>query len=318
MVCSNKEFSVDYDAIIVGGGPAGLAAGIHLSQAGNRVLLLEKESFGGQMMNLEWVEDAPGSEAPVAGAMFASRMVDEAGKCGVQMELGEVVEIESYTECKSVRCADGRGYTSAVVIVAGGLNPRKLGVPGEDHFLHKGVIHCALCDAGLYAGQAVAVCGGGYAGLTEALYLAKHASKVYLIEAQPRLSAPLPLQERAFANPRLDIRCAAKVLEITGDKFVTGVRIQDAASGQNELLAVSGVLARVGFDPATDYLQAVLSLDDLGAVMANERMETDVAGIVVAGDIRSGSPRKVAAALSDGKTAAICAQRLLRTAQNRA
>ncbi|OGA18321.1 MAG: hypothetical protein A3H32_12925 [Betaproteobacteria bacterium RIFCSPLOWO2_02_FULL_63_19] len=307
---------MDYDAIIVGGGPAGLAAGIHLSRARNRVLLLDRESFGGQIMNVEWVEDAPGSEVPVAGAMFASRMVDEAEKCGVQMELGEVVEIESYSECKSVRCADGRGYTSAVVIVAGGLNPRKLGVPGEDHFLHKGVIHCALCDAGLYAGQAVAVCGGGYAGLTEALYLAKHASKVYLLEAQPRLSAPVPLQERAVANPRLEIRCEATVLEIAGDKFVTGVRIRNAASGQSELLAVSGVLARVGFEPATGYLEGVLSLDDRGAVIASEQMETDVPGIVVAGDTRSGSPRTVAAAVSDGTTAAKCARRLLQTVQS--
>lgn len=304
---------MDYDAIIIGGGPAGLAAGIHLSRAKKRVLLLDKESFGGQPMNIEWIEDAPGSYGPVAGAMFASAMVDEAQRCGVEMDLGEVVEIESYSGCKSVRCADGRGYTSSVVVLAGGLHPRTLGVFGEEQFANKGVIHCALCDAGLYAGQAVAVCGGGYAGLTEALYLAKHATKVYLIEIQPQLSAPMPLQTRAFENPVLEVRSRTKVLEILGDKFVTGVRVHNAESGQSEVLAVSGVLVRVGFDPATDYLEGVLSLDDRGAVISNEKMETDVPGIVVAGDIRNGSPRKVAAAVSDGIAAAMAAQRWLQT-----
>jgi thioredoxin reductase (NADPH) len=310
-VYSARGCSVDYDAIIVGGGPAGLSAGTHLSQAKYRVLLLDKESFGGQIMNVEWIGDFPGSAAPVSGAVLASGMVNEAAKCGVHMELGEVVEIESYSGCKSVRCADGRAYTSAVVIVAGGLRPKKLGVPGEDRLQGKGMIHCTMCDAGLYAGEAVAVCGGGYAGLIEAMYLANHASKVHLIEAQPGLTAPAHLQQRAHANTRLDIRCAATVVEIVGDDVVTGVQVQDAATGSKELLNVSGVLVRVGFDPATDYLEGTLSLDERGGVVVDDRSETDVAGIMAAGDIRSESPRSVAAAVSDGKTAAMSAQRFL-------
>ena len=241
-----RGFSVDYDAIIVGGGPAGLSAGTHLSRAKYRVLVLDKESFGGQIMNVEWIEDFPDSAAPVSGAVLGSGMVNEAEQCGVHMELGEVVEIESYSGCKSVRCADGRAYTSSLVIVAGGLRARQLGVPGEDRFQGKGMIHCTLCDAGLYAGQAVAVCGGGHAGIIEALYLANHASKVHVIEAQPRLSASTALQQRAYASPRLEIRCGEKVVEIVGDEFVTGVRVQNAATGRKELLNVSGVLARVG------------------------------------------------------------------------
>jgi len=308
-----RGFSVDYDAIIVGAGPAGLSAGTHLTQAKYRVLLLDKESFGGQIMNVEWIEDSPGSAAPVSGAVLASGMVNAAEQCGVHMELGEVVEIESYSGCKSVRCADGRAYTSSVVIVAGGLRARKLGVPGEDRFQGKGVIHCTLCDAGLYAGQAVAVCGGGNAGIIEALYFANHASRVHVIEAQPGLSAPTLLQERAYANPRLDIRCGAKVVEIVGDEFVTGVQVQNAATGRKELLNVAGVLARVGFHPATDYLEGMLSLDDRGGIVVNHRFETDVSGIMAAGDIRSESLRKVAAAVSDGKTAAMSAQRLLQS-----
>ena len=312
-VYRTREISVDYDAIIVGAGPAGLSAGIHLSQAKYRVLALDKESFGGQIMNVEWIEDFPGSAERVAGAVLGSRLVNEAEACGVRMELAQVVEIESYSGCKSVRCADASAYTSSVVIVAGGLRARKLAVPGEDRFQGKGVIHCALCDAGLYRGQAVAVCGGGHAGIIEALYFANHASKVYVIEVQPGLSASDALQERAYANPKLEIRCAARVVEIVGDEFVTGVQVQNATTGRKELLGVSGVLAHVGFDPATDYLEGLLSLDDRGGIVVNEHYESDVSGILAAGDIRSESMREVAAAVSDGKAAAISAQRFLQS-----
>ena len=292
-----------------------MSAGTHLSQAKYRVLVLDKESFGGQITNVEWIEDFPGPAKRVSGAVLGSGMVNEAAECGVHMALKEVVEIESYSGCKSVRCADGRVHTSSVVIVAGGLRRRELGVAGEDRFQGKGVIHCTLCDAGLYAGQAVAVCGGGHAGIIEALHLANHASKVHVIEVQPGLSAPTYLQQRAYANTRLEIRCEAKVVEIVGDEFVTGVQLQNAATGRKELLNVSGVLARVGFDPATGYLEGILSLDDRGGIVVNHRSETDVSGIMAAGDIRSESLRKVAAAVSDGKTAAMSAQRFLQSLQ---
>ena len=308
-----ETHSVDYDAIIVGGGPAGLSAATRLSQAKYRVLLLDKESFGGQIMNVEWIEDFPGPAKRVAGAMLGSKMVNEAEQCGVRMEPGVVVEIESYSGCKSVRCADGRAFTSSVAIVAGGLRARKLAVPGEDRFEGKGMIHCATCDAGLYCAQPVAVCGGGHAGIIEALYFANHASKVHVIEVQPGLSASAALQERAYANSKLEIRCGIRVVEILGDEFVTGVQVQNGATGSKELLSVSGVLARVGFDPATDYLEGMLSLDDRGGIVVNPQFETDVSGIMAAGDIRSESLRKVAAAVSDGKTAAMSAQRFLQS-----
>ena len=310
-----ETHSVDYDVTIVGAGPAGLSAGIHLSRAKYRVLLLDKESFGGQIMNVEWIKDFPGPSERVSGAILASAMVNEAEECGVHMELGEVVEIESYSGCKSVRCADGRAHTSSVVIVAGGLRARKLRVPGEDRFEGKGMIHCALCDAGLYAGQAVAVCGGGHAGIIEALYFANHASKVYVIEVQPGLSASPALQERACANSKLEIRCEERIVEIVGDEFVTGVQVQNATTGRKDILSVSGVLAHVGFDAATDYLEGVLSLDDRGGIVVNQNFETDVSGILAAGDIRSESLRRVAAAVSEGKTAAMSAQRFLQSLQ---
>lgn len=294
---------MDYDAIIVGGGPAGLSAGIELARAQRRVLLLDKESFGGQVGNLEWIEDYPVAGEKVSGPALASERVEEAGKQGLQMELGEVIEIESYSGCKSVTCADGKAYTASVVILAGGRHPRKLGVPGEDRYQGKGIIHCAFCDAGLYADKVVAVCGGGDAGLMEALYLAKFAAKVYVIEAQARLSASPKIQERVRGHPKLELRCGQKVVAIKGDQFVTGVEVEEAAGGRRQTLDAYGVLAHVGFEPATGYLSDV-PLDEQGYV-------TDASDIFAAGDIRSGSPRTAASAVSDGKAAAEQALRVL-------
>ena len=304
---------MDYDAIVIGGGPAGLSAGIKLAQARYRVLLLEKESFGGPIVNLEWINGYPRPGEKMAGAMVAAEMVKQAEQSGVEMELAEVVEIEPYSGCISVSCADGKAYTCSVVISAGGLYSRKLGVPGEEEFQGKGVIHCAMCDAGLYRDQVVAVCGGGDAGLIEAMYLARFASKVFVIEAQPQLTAKPELQTRALADPKLEIRYGEKPVKIIGDQGVTGLVIASSASGERETLEVYGVLVHVGYAPATAYLEGVVALDATGRITLNEQFATDIAGVFAAGDIRSGSPRSVAAAVADAKAAAKTAQGLLET-----
>ena len=172
-------------------------------------------------------------------------------------------------------------------------------------------MRCAVCDASLFSNQVVAVCGGGDAGIIEALYLAKFASKVLVIEAEPELSAKPIFQERARSHPKLEIRCREKVAEIVGDKFVTGIQVANATGGGKQLLPVEGVLVHVGFEPATGYLRAALPLDDLGYIVVSEQFETKVSGIAAAGDIRCGSPRRVASAVSDGISAATAAQRLL-------
>ena len=214
---------MDYDAIVVGAGPAGLSAAAELARAKQRVLLLDRESFGGKVINTEWIENYPKRGERIAGPTLASQLLEEAERLGVEMELGEVVEIESYSGCRSVACADGKAFTAPVVIVAGGLDSRPLGVPGEDRYHGKGLIHCAFCDAGFYTDKVVAVCGGGDAGLTEALLLAKYASKVHVLEAQPSLTAKPELQEAARANPKLDIRTGQKAVEVVGDDAVTGI-----------------------------------------------------------------------------------------------
>jgi thioredoxin reductase (NADPH) len=304
---------MDYDAIVIGGGPAGLSAGIELAQAKYRVLLLEKESFGGPIINVEWINGYPHPGEKVAGAMLASEMVKQAEQSGVEMVLAEVVEIELYSGCISVACADGKAYTSSVVICAGGLHSRKLEVPGEEKFQGKGMIHCTMCDAGLYRDQVVAVCGGGDAGLIEAMYLARFASKVFVIEAGAQLAAKPVLQARARADAKLAIRHGEKPVEIIGDQGVTGLVVESAAGGRRETLDVYGVLVHVGYVPTSAYLEGVLALDPSGRIAVNEQFATDVPGAFAAGDIRSGSPRQVAAAVADGKAAARGAQKILET-----
>lgn len=303
---------MDADVVIVGAGAAGLSAGIELAKARRRVLVVEREGFGGRAMNVEWIMDEAGGRAP--GHELASALVREAEQAGVRMELGEVAEIESYSGCKSVACSDGTTYTASAVILAGGLAGKELGIPGEAEFRGKGLIHCAVCDAGLYSDQTLAVCGGGEAGLVEGLYLAKSASRVILIEAQPQLSARAVLKDQARANPKLEIRCAHKPVRIIGREFVSAIEVEEIATGNRQTLDVSGVLVHVGFEPATGYLANVVRLDAQGYIQVNERLETSTPGLLAAGDLRGRSPRRFAAAVADGKAAAAGALRFLELA----
>ena len=306
-------FMFDYDVIIIGGGPAGLTAGIYLTRGGYRVLLLEKDAFGGQLKNIEWIENYPGFAEGIAGPQLASQMINQAIRFGVQLELAEVVGIESFSSTRLVNCADGKGYTCAAVVVAGGARPKKLGVPGEDMFQNKGVIHCALCDGGQFVDRVVAVCGGGDTGVTEALYMAKLASKVVLFEAMPELTASAILKERALKEPKLEVRCNEKVLQIIGDEKVKAVEVAQTVTDKKETLRVDGVLVHVGIEPNTEYLDGTVPLDEAGEIMVNNKLETEIPSIVAAGDIRSGSPWQVAAAVGDGTIAAITIQRFLQT-----
>ena len=293
---------MDYEAIIIGGGPAGLSAAAELAGANRRVLLIERESFGGQVGNLEWIENYPSPGERIEGPKLANALV--AAARGVKMELGEVIELESYSGCRSVTCADGKAYTAPVVIVAGGLATRPLDIPGEEKYQGKGMIHCAFCDGGFYTGKPVAVCGGGDSGIMEALYLSKFASVVYVIESQSDLSACADLAKRAHANPKLDLRTGKKPVAIAGGDFVTGIEIGDASGGNTETLAVHGVLVHAGFYPVSNYLEGVVALDDGGYVEADAHGQTDAEGIFVAGNIRAGAPHTVASAVGNGKVAA--------------
>jgi thioredoxin reductase (NADPH) len=304
----------DWDAIIIGGGPAGLTAGLYLCRGNRHTLLIEKENAGGYIMNVANIENYPGFPEGVVGSELAMEMKNQATQYGLKIERGEVMAVQASPGQKIVTCKDGNSYTVPAVVIAGGSVHKKLGVAGEEKFQGNGVIYCGFCDGGQFFDQVLAVCGGGDAGITEALYMTNIASKVIVIEVMPELTATAVLQERARENPKIEIRCGVKVSTILGDEQLTGIEVE-GQSGEKETIPVNGVLVHVGLDPSTGYLESTVPLDEQRQVKVNHWMETEVPGIFAAGDIRSGSPRQVSTAVGDGAIAGLAALRFLQKRQ---
>jgi thioredoxin reductase (NADPH) len=301
---------LDFDIVIVGSGPSGLSAGLYLTRAKYRTLVVEQESFGGQITKVDWIENYPGFSRGVAGPQLASEMLTQATSFGLQVELGKVVGIEFYTSSRYLQLADERYFTTRAIIIASGCCRMKLGVPGEVELQGKGVFGCALCDGDQFLGKNVAVCGGGDSGLTEALYMTKLASKVILLEATPVLTASPILQERARQNEKLEIHCNTKVISILGSSHVEAVEIERLPMGEKGTLLVDGVLVDIGMEPNAGFLKNLIPLDAKGHIPVNEKMETGVPYVYATGDVRSGSLGQVVTGVGDGATAAISIQKL--------
>lgn len=299
----------DWDAVIIGGGPAGLTAGLYLSRARRRTLLLDKDTPGGYLRNIELIENYPSFAKGIAGAELASQMVAQAVRFGLQIENAEVTGIELFSGTRYVNCADGRGYTTGVIVIAGGSKNKKLGVPGEAELLGKGVFECALCDGGRFAGKTVAVCGGGDSGLTEALYMANIASSVTVIEFMPELNATAILQDRVKANNKISVITGAKVQAVDGRDKVEGVAL--LKDGKSQTLKVDGVLVHIGTEPDTEWLEGIITRDKQGYIVVDGNMQTEDPHVFAAGDVRSVSPRQVVTAAGDGAIAGVMANRVL-------
>ncbi len=309
------ETDADYDVIIVGCGPAGLAAAIYTGRARLKTLLLGNEAAGGPIRGYEQVENYPGFPDGISGSKLGLQMMKHAVKYGLEFKLAEVEGIELQGADKVVQARIIRegpaSYLAKAVIIAGGCHPKKLGIPGESEFTQKGVSYCGVCDAPQFAERAVAVAGGGDAGLTEALYLNRLASEITVIEQMPNLTASKILQERALAEPKIVVRTGTKIERITGEDHVNGLEIINLSTNEMTLLQVGAVLIRIGLEANTGYLKDLLSLDKEGLVLVNEELETSVPGIFAAGDIRHASSRQIAAAVGDGVTAALSAGRFI-------
>ncbi len=299
-----------YDVIIIGGGPAGLTAGLYTSRARLRTLLIEKAMFGGQIANTEHVENFPGFPDGISGFELGQSMYQQAEKHGLQTVAAEVTGIEVSDKGKVVKTTEGE-YVGTAVVVAGGAERNKLGVPGEEEFLGKGVSYCATCDGAFFREQVVAVVGGGDSAIEEALQLTRFASKVYVIHRRDQLRASKLHQERAFSNPKIELVWDSVVEEIQGPDKVQGLVVRNVKTGEVTKLDVSGVFIYVGLHPETDYLKGVVPLDEEGRIPTTQRMETEIPGVFAAGDIRSNSPRQAITAAGEGATAAIAAEKYL-------
>jgi thioredoxin reductase (NADPH) len=304
----------DYQVVIVGCGPAGLAAGLYAGRGGLTVLLLGDEAAGGGIRSIPLVENYPGFPDGVSGAKLGLEMMRQAVKFGMQFKLARVEGIEPHDEHKVVRATLIRGgdvaYRARTVIIAGGASPRRMGVPGESEFLGKGVSYCGVCDAPQFKDRVVVVAGGGDSGLTEALYLSRLVSEIIVVEIMPQPLATKIIHDRALADPKIRIRCGTRIEAIRGDDHVREVELVNVLTGERTTLPVGGVLVRIGTEPNTGYLNRLVSLDDKGYVIVDERLETSVPGIFAAGDIRRGSDRQIATAVGDGVTAALSAHKM--------
>ncbi len=300
----------EYEVIIIGGGPAGLTAGIYTARNRLNGLLIEKGGIGGLMVNAEQMENYPGFPEGISGFELGELMHKQALKYGLEILLAEVSGIELQEKQKVVKTTQGN-FIAGAVIIAGGSERSKLGVPGEEKFTGKGVSYCATCDAAFFNEQTVAVVGGGNAAISEALHLAKFASRVVVIHRRDQLRAARILQERAYAEPKVEFLLNNTVEEIEGQDLVERIRLQQKVTGEKSTLDVSGVFISVGQKPNTDYLKGIVPLDARGYIITNDKMETEIPGILAAGDIRGSSIRQAIAAAGDGATAAIYADRFL-------
>lgn len=302
----------DYDVVIVGSGCAGLAAGIYTSRAGYSTLILEKETVGGEMMSRQLIENYPGFATGVMGPDLGTAMVTQAENAGAELEQGEVIRIQDKGDYKIVK-TDDETYTCKGIILASGSHPRLLNVPGEAELANNGVFYCATCDGARCAGKTVVVAGAGDSGITEALILEKLGCKVYVVELMAQPKASKVLMDRAEENENVKIMCGEKILEITGEDWVTGVDIQNVATGESQHMEVEGIYIRIGLVPNSQYLQNSIKLLPNGQVPIDENMKTEIDGVYAAGDIRQYSPAQIGAGTGDGIVAAMALGRYLST-----
>ena len=299
-----------YDVLIIGGGPAGLTAGLYASRAGLTTLLIEKGIFGGQITYAEHVENFAGFPEGISGIELGEKMRAQAEKHGLKTMPAEVTGLEIKGALKVVKTTEG-DFPGRTVILAGGAVRRKLGVEGESRLTGRGVSYCAVCDAVFFGDQKVAVVGGGDTAITEALHLTKFASKITIIHRRKQLRATHILQDKVRSEPKIDFLWDTTLSAIEGKDNVERLRLLNIKTNQSSILEVSGVFISVGTNPDTEYLRGILPLDESGYIITNERMETSLPGVLAAGDIRHNSARQAITAAGDGATAAIYAQKYL-------
>jgi len=299
----------DYDVVIVGGGPAGLAAALYTARMNLKTVILDRGPLGGQLLNTELVEDYPGFDS-ILGADLAMKMGEHARRFGVEVrDFEPVKEIDVDGTTKVIRLESGEEiHTPALIMAAGGL-PRYLEVPGEQELAGRGVSYCAVCDGAFFKGQELAVIGGGDAAVEEGEFLTRYASKVYILHRRSELRAQPILVERAKANPKVEFIFDAHVKEIVGDHKVQSIRYEQR--GETKELKVGGVFIFIGFVPNSSLLKVHVDHDAGGYLLTDRNMQTSVEGIWAVGDVRAQLTKQIATAVGDGTTAAVAAQQYI-------
>jgi thioredoxin reductase (NADPH) len=304
--------SDSYDVIIVGAGPAGLCAAMYAGRGMLRALTLERGAPGGELLNTDLVEDYIGFES-IKGWELAQKFADHARKFGAEIVTDTVHRVRKTADGGfEVSTDGGKVYRAPAVILTAGGTPVKLGVPGELEYAGRGVSYCAVCDGAFFKGEVLAVVGGGDAAVEEADYLTRYASKVYIVHRRDRLRASPILQQRAFANPKIEMVWNRRVTAIVGgERGVEHLALEDTGSGASSKLPVGGVFVFIGFRPNTGIVDGHVRHDAGGYFITDERMMTSIEGLFAAGDVRSQLTRQVTTAVGDATTAAIAVEKYL-------
>ena len=302
-----------YDLTIVGGGPGGLSAAIYSMRAAMKTVLVEKSAPGGQINLSNEVENYPGFEH-ISGAELSMKLAEHARSYGLDEISEEVAAVEPGLDHHTVRLADGRSLQTHAVILATGGTPRKLGIPGEEDYYGQGVSYCAVCDGFFFRGREVIVVGGGDSACEEALYLAKLASKVYLVHRRDALRASMILQQRVKADCNIEILWNSVLTEIkAGDQGVDGVTLQDTRTEELRDMPIDGVFIFIGFEPNNQLVPAGIRLNSEGFVITDEKCETSIPGIYAVGDLRERYARQIVLAAGDGCLAALAGAHYVET-----
>ena len=300
-----------YDIIVVGGGPAGMTAALYALRNGKRVLVLEKNGFGGQIAYSPKVENYPGS-LQLSGSELAEKMLDQILAQGAEVELEKAVSVEDLGDRKTVRTEEGGAYDCRALILAPGVKHRLLGLPGEEELIGSGISFCAVCDGDFYRDQTVCVAGGGNSALQEAILLADTCRQVILLQDLPEFTGEKRLQELLFRRPnvraRVNVRITGLVLE---EGRLIGLETEDRITGQPIPEACDGLFVAVGLIPENEAFSGLARLDDFGYFASDESCTTASPGVFVAGDCRSKRVRQVTTANADGAVAAIAACRYI-------
>lgn len=300
-----------FDLIIIGGGPAGLAAGLYGSRAGLNTLILEKRSPGGQILVTELIENYPGFPEGISGLELAGKMEKQTRRFGLQIKTIEVVSLILQNNQKQIITESHEKLEGKTIIIATGASPAQLGVPGEERLKGKGVSYCATCDGALFRDKEVAVVGGGDSAIEEAIFLTKFAGRVNVIHRRDKLRAVKALRDRALSNPKITFIWDSHLVKILGEEKVKSIVVRNKKTQKETTLPAEGVFLYVGTQPNTNFLPKTIKTDQQGYVLTNESLQTSVPGVFAAGDVRSKSLKQVVAAAGEGALAATSAYKYI-------
>lgn len=300
-----------YDVIIVGGGPAGLTAGLYASRARLNTLLFEQIALGGQVTKSDRIENYPGFESGISGFQFIQNLEKQSKGFGLRVETGTAKDMSLVDTHTKLLTVNDKPWRCKALIIATGSEPNKLGVEGEDRLIGRGVSYCATCDGAFFRDKEVAVVGGGDAALEEAIFLSRLVKKVYIIHRRDQLRAIKILQERAFATKNMEFIWNTVLDKIEGEHAVESLLLKNLKTDKRVSLKVGGVFIYVGLKPNTHWLTHTLPLTEQGFIQTDDAMQTSLPGVFAAGDVRNKLLRQIATAVGDGSTAAFAAEKYI-------